>query len=326
MRSAKIVGLGKYLPPKVLTNLDLEKTVDTSDEWIRTRTGIKERRIAEKGETASFLALKASQDALKNAGLKAKDLDLIIVATITPDTRFPSTACYLQNSLKAYQAACFDISAACAGFVYGLAAGWQFIKGGLYKNILVVGSEVLSSITDWNDRSTCVLFGDGAGAAILTASQTSGILSAYLGADGSQADILILPGGGSKYPASPETIKKGLHYVKMKGNELFRIAVRVMVQAARKAVAEAELKISDIDLLIPHQANIRIINAVGKRLCLSSEKVYLNIARYGNMSSASSAVALCEAWEEGRFKKDDVIVLDAFGGGLVWGSCAIKWV
>jgi len=299
--------------------------VDTSDEWITTRTGIKERRIAEPGETASYLAQKAAQDALKAAGLKAKDLDLIIVATITPDTQFPSTACYLQNSLKAFKASCFDISAACAGFVYGLAAGWQFIKGGLYNNVLVVGSEVLSTITDWKDRSTCVLFGDGAGAAVLTRSSTPGILSAYLGADGSQADILILPGGGSKHPASAETIKQRLHYMKMKGNELFRIAVRVMVQAAEKAIADAQLKTSDIKLLIPHQANIRIINAVGKRLGLASEEVYLNISRYGNMSSASSAVALCEAWEEGRFQKGDVVVLDAFGGGLVWGSCAIRW-
>jgi len=313
------------LPPKVLTNSELEKMVDTSDEWITTRTGIKERRIAQPGETASYLAHKASQDALKRAGLKAKDIDLIIVATITPDTQFPSTACYLQHSLKAYNASCFDVSAACAGFVYGLAAGWQFIKGGLYNNVLVVGSEVLSSITDWKDRSTCVLFGDGAGAAVLTRAQSPGILSAYLGADGSQADILILPGGGSKHPTSAETIKQGLHYMKMKGNELFRIAVRLMVQAAEKAVGQAELKTSDIKLLIPHQANIRIINAVGKRLGLASEKVYINISRYGNMSSASSAVALCEAWEEGRLQKGDLVVLDAFGGGLVWGSCAIRW-
>lgn len=326
MRSAKIVGLGKYLPPKILTNLDLEKRVDTSDEWITTRTGIKERRIVEKGEPASSLAFKASQEALKRAGMKAKDLDLIIVATITPDTQFPSTACYLQNALKASKAAAFDISAACAGFVYGLASGWQFIKGGLYENILVVGAEVLSSITDWNDRSTCILFGDGAGAAVLTRTSKSGILSAYLGADGSQSDILILPGGGSRHPASFESVKEGLHYMKMKGNELFRIAVRIMVQAAKKALDEARLQASDIDVLIPHQANIRIINAVRKRLNISSDKTYLNISRYGNMSSASSAIALCEAWEEGKLKKDSIVVLDTFGGGLVWGSCVIRWV
>jgi len=325
MKSAKIVGLGKYLPPKVVTNLDLEKKVDTSDEWITTRTGIKERRIVENKESASSLAYKASQDALNRAGIKAKDLDLIIAATITPDTQFPSTACYLQNSLKAAKAAAFDVSAACAGFVYGLTAGWQFIKGGLYKNVLVAGSEVLSSITDWSDRSTCILFGDGAGAAVLTESKKSGILSAYLGADGSQSDVLILPAGGSRQPASIETVNKKLHTIKMKGNELFRVAVRIMVQTAKKALNEAGLKPSNIDLLVPHQANIRIINAVRTRLNLPSEKVYINISRYGNMSSASSAVALCEAWEERRFKKGDIVVLDAFGGGLVWGSCVIEW-
>ncbi len=325
MKSAKIVGLGKYLPPKRLLNSDLEKMVDTSDEWITTRTGIKERRIAKKGVGASGLAHKASQIALERAGIDPKDLDLIIVATITPDTQFPSTACHLQNYLKAKKAACFDISAACAGFAYALANAWQFIKGGLYKSALVVGSEVLSTITDWEDRSTCVLFGDGAGAAVLTESKSASFLSAYLGSDGSQAEILNMPGGGSRNPISSEIIEKRLHYMKMKGNELFRIAVRVMVQAANKALAQADLKKSEVDLLIPHQANERIITAVAKRLHIPQDKIYLNIARYGNMSSASSAVALCEAWEEGKIKKDDIIVLDAFGGGLVWGSCVIKW-
>ena len=326
MRSAKIVGLGKYLPPKVLTNFDLEKIVDTSDEWIATRTGIRERRIVEKGIGASELACHASEIALKRAGIKPSNLDLIIVATITPDTQFPATACYLQNYLKAKKAACFDVSAACAGFVYGLTTAWQFIASGLYKNALVVGSEILSSITDWSDRSTCVLFGDGAGAAVLTESKKKSFLSSYLGSDGSNAELLILPGGGSRNPASDETVKEGMHSIKMKGNELFRIAVRVMVKAAKKALKDAGLANKDIDLLIPHQANMRIINAVSKRLKIPLDKIYINIDRYGNMSSASSAVALCEAWEEGRIKKDDIIVLDAFGGGLVWGSCAIKWV
>ncbi len=326
MKSAKIVGLGKYLPPKVLTNKDLENMVETSDEWITTRTGIKERRVAKKGKGASYLAYKASEIALEKAGLKPKDIDLIIVATITPDTQFPSTACYVQNYLKATKAACFDVSAACAGFVYALTTAWQFIKGGIYKNALVIGSEVLSSITDWQDRSTCVLFGDGAGAAVLTQTQKSGFLSSYLGADGSEADILLVPGGGSRKPASHDTIDQHLHCIKMKGNELFRIAVRVMVQAAKKALKEAELSTKDVDMLIPHQANERIINAVAKRLSISSEKIYLNIKRYGNMSSASSAIALCEAWEEGKIKKNDIVLLDAFGGGLVWGSCTIKMV
>lgn len=326
MKFVKIVGLGKYLPSKRLCNSDLEKMVDTSDEWITTRTGIKERRIAKKGVGASGLAYKASQIALERAGVNPKDLDLIIVATITPDTHFPSTACYLQDYLKAKKAVCFDISAACAGFVYALVNAWQFIKGGLYRNALVVGSEVLSTITDREDRSTCVLFGDGAGAAVLTESKKPGFLSTYLGSDGSQAEILNMPGGGSRNPISSEVINKRLHYIKMKGNELFRIAVRVMVEAANKALAQAGLKKSDIDLLVPHQANKRIITAVSKRLHIPQDKVYMNIDRYGNMSSASSAVALCEAWEEGRINKDDIVVLDAFGGGLVWGSCVIKWV
>ncbi|MDP2924314.1 MAG: beta-ketoacyl-ACP synthase III [Candidatus Omnitrophota bacterium] len=322
---AKIIGLGKYLPPKILTNFDLERMVDTSDEWITTRTGIKERRIAEKGVFTSQLAYEASKEALKRAGLKPNDLDLIIVATVTGDTPFPSTACYLQNYLKAHRAACFDISAACAGFVYAITCASQFIKGGLYRNVLVVGSEVLTSVTDWKDRSTCILFGDGAGAAVLTKSQKDSFLSYYLGSDGSQAELLMIPAGGSKHPASEETVKHRLHYIKMQGNELFRFAVRVMVQAAKIALNDAGLTPHDIDLLIPHQANERIISAVAKRLGVSSEKIYLNISRYGNMSSASSAVALCEAWEEGRVKKDDIVVLDAFGGGLVWGSCVIRW-
>ncbi|MCF7908714.1 MAG: ketoacyl-ACP synthase III [Candidatus Omnitrophica bacterium] len=326
MKSAKIAGLGKYLPVNCLTNADLEKRVDTTDEWITTRTGIKERRIVTKGQAASDLAYQASLVALKRAGISAKDIDLIIVTTITPDSQFPSTACCLQGQLKAAKAACFDLSAACSGFVYGLTAAWQFIAGGLYKNILVVGSEVLSNITDWNDRSTCVLFGDGAGAAILTATETDGFLSSYLGADGSQGDILNLPAGGSRIPTSIDTVNERMHYMKMKGNELFRVAVRVMVKAAKKSLVEANLSIDDVDLFIPHQANQRIIDAVAARMEIPKEKIYLNVARYGNMSSASSAVALCEAWEEDRIKKGDIVVLDTFGGGLVWGSCAIKWI
>jgi 3-oxoacyl-[acyl-carrier-protein] synthase-3 len=323
---AKIIGLGKYLPPKVLTNFDLEKMVDTSDEWITTRTGIKERRIAEKGTSTSYLAYEASKEALKRAGLKPNDIDLIIVATISGDAPFPSTACYLQNYLKAHHAACFDISSACAGFIYALTCASQFIKTGLYKHALVVGAELLSAVTDWKDRSTCVLFGDGAGAAVLTKSQKDSFLSSYLGSDGSQTEILAIPAGGSRHPASEETVKHRLHYIKMQGNELFRIAVRVMVSAAKISLKQAGLNAEDVNLLIPHQANERIISAVAKRLGISSEKIYLNISRYGNMSAASSAVALCEAWEEGRIKKDDIVVLDAFGGGLVWGSCVIRWV
>ncbi len=325
MRSAKIVGLGKYLPQRVLTNVELEKMVETSDEWITTRTGIKERRIFKEGKGASFLAYRASEIALKRAGLKPQHLDLIIVATVTADMPFPSTACFLQNYLKAERAACFDISAACAGFIYALVVGWQFIKGGLYKNALVVGSEVLSTVTDWQDRSTCVLFGDGAGAAVLVESPSKGILSGYLGADGSEAGLLMIPAGGSRCPASEETVKSRLHYIKMKGNELFRIAVRIMVKAASEAIRRASFSPKDIDLFIPHQANDRIIQAVAQRLNFPAEKIYLNISRYGNMSSASTAVALVEAWEEAKIKKGDLILLDAFGAGLVWGSCVIRW-
>ncbi len=325
MRSAKIIGLGKYLPPKRVSNFELEKTVDTSDDWITSRTGIKTRHIVEKGVSASSLAKYAARKALRRAGLKASELDLIIVATITPDTQFPSTACYLQHHLHARRAACFDVSAACAGFVYALSCACQFISTGFYKNALIVGSEVLSSITDWEDRSTCVLFGDGAGAAVLTSTTRGGVLSSYLGSDGSKGDFLILPGGGSQFPAGHHTIDERLHYIKMKGNELFRIAVRIMVEAAKKALKKAKVPVRDVKMLIPHQANIRIINAVTKRLKLSPDQVYVNIGRYGNMSSASSAIALCEAWEDKKIKKGDIVVLDAFGGGLVWGSSVIKW-
>ena len=320
-----IISVGKYLPKKVLTNFDLEKMVDTSDEWITTRTGIKERRISE-GESASELAFKASLQALERAGISPQDLELIIVATITPDTSFPSTACHLQKHLKAEKAACFDISAACAGYVYALVVAQSLIGMGLYKNALVVGSEVLSTITDWQDRSTCVLFGDGAGACILAPVKKGGIISSYLGSDGSLGDLLILPAGGSKLPASFETIKKRLHYIKMEGRELFKQAVKIMVDAALIALKRANLNSKDVRWLIPHQANLRIINAVAQRLEIPPEKVYVNIHKYGNMSSASTAVALCEVWEEGKVKEGDIIVLDAFGGGLVWGACVIEWI
>lgn len=326
MKFAKIAGLGKYLPADKLTNFDLEKMVDTSDEWITSRTGIKERRIVRNKKASSDLAHEAAKVALKRAGIKGNELDAIIVSTITPDRQFPSTACYVQNSLKANKAAAFDLSAACSGYVYSLTVAWQFISGGLYKKVLVIGSEVLSLVTDWQDRSTCVLFGDGAGAAVLVDSSKKSFLSAYLGADGSQEELLMLPAGGSRLPANNDTVGKRQHFIKMKGNELFRIAVRVMVNAAREALKQANLTSSDVNLFIPHQANIRIINAVAERLSISEDKLFLNIERYGNMSAASSAVALCEAWEEGRIKKDDIIMLDTFGGGLVWGSNVIRWI
>ena len=325
MKKVGIIGVGAYLPAKVLSNADLEKMVDTSDEWITTRTGIKERRLAGPDEAASDLAIKAAQQALKDAQLEAKDLDLIIIATITPDMQFPSTACIVQNGLGAKNAICFDISAACAGFVYAIVIAKQFIATGSCKNALVVGSEVMSSVTDWQDRNTCVLFGDGAGAAVLAPVKSGGILSGYLGNDGSKVDLLLIPGGGSRHPATHKTVDDHQHYLKMEGNEVFKLAVKIMSESAQIALKQAGLECSDVDLVIPHQANIRILSAVAKKLRLPEEKIYLNIEKYGNMSSASTAVALCEAVREGRIKKGDVVLLDAFGAGLVWGACVIKW-
>lgn len=325
MNRVGIIGVGEYLPAKILNNADLEKMVDTSDEWITTRTGIKQRRIVAPGQAASDLALKASQQALKDAQLKPEDLDLVIVATITPDMQFPSVAALLQHSLGAKKAVCFDISAACAGFVYAIITAQQFIASGTYKNALVVGTEVLTSVTDWKDRNTCVLFGDGAGAAVLAPVKSGGILSGYLGTDGSQADLLFIPAGGSRCPASHESLDNRLHYLKMRGNELFKIAVTIMSEAAKAALKQAGLECKDVDLVIPHQANVRILMAMAKKLDLPKEKIYLNIEKYGNMSSASTATALCEAVKEGRVKKGDIILLDAFGSGLVWGACVIEW-
>ena len=325
MKKVGIIGVGAYLPAKILSNADLERMVDTSDEWITTRTGIKERRLAGPDEAASDLAIKAAQQALKDAQLEAKDLDLIIIATITPDMQFPSTACIVQNGLGAKNAICFDISAACAGFVYAIVIAKQFIATGSCKNALVVGSEVMSSVTDWQDRNTCVLFGDGAGAAVLAPVKSGGILSGYLGNDGSKVDLLLIPGGGSRHPATHKTVDDRQHYLKMEGNEVFKLAVKIMSESAQIALKQAGLECSDVDLVIPHQANIRILSAVAKKLRLPEEKIYLNIEKYGNMSSASTAVALCEAVREGRIKKGDVVLLDAFGAGLVWGACVIKW-
>ena len=325
MKFAKITGVGKYLPKKVLTNRDLEKMVNTSNDWITARTGIKERRIADKNEATSDLGLKAALDALKNARIKAQDLNLIIVATITPDTQFPSTASIIQGRLGAKKAACFDISAACSGFVYSLIIAQQFIENGLFKNVLIIGAEKLSMVIDWTDRNTCVLFGDGAGAAVVSGCKKPGILSTYMGGDGSLGNLLMVPAGGSRIPTSHETIDQKLHYLRMQGNEIFKLAVKAMTDSAKKALLKAKLKIGDIDCLITHQANARIILATGKRLGLSRDKIFMNINKYGNTSSASIAIALCEAIESKRIKKGDIIVLDAFGAGLAWGACVIKW-
>lgn len=325
MKKVGVIGVGKYVPQKVLTNADLEKMVDTSDEWITTRTGIKERRLAAPGEATSDLATKAAREALANAGVKPEDLDLIIVATITPDTQFPSTACYVQANLGAKNAFCFDMSAACAGFIYAIGTAQQFIAQGSCRRALVIGAETLSSITDWQDRNTCVLFGDGAGAVVLEEVKSGGILSTYLGTDGTQTGLLNLPAGGSRQPVTRQTVDARQHYIKMQGNELFKLAVMSMEQAAQTALKKAGLACSDVRWIIPHQANIRIINAVAKRLGFANAEIFLNIEKYGNMSSASTATAFVEAAQAGQFKKGDVILLVAFGAGLVWGAIAMEW-
>jgi len=325
LKKVGFIGVGEYLPERILTNAQLEKMVDTSDEWITTRTGIKERHLAAAGQAASDLAFKAAQAALANAKYKPEDLELIIVATITGDMPFPSTASILQNKLGAKNAVCFDISAACAGFVYGINIAQQFISCGTYKNALVVGTEVLSTITDWQDRNTCVLFGDGAGAAVLAEVKRGGIISTYLGCDGSKVDILNMPAGGSRNPATHATVGNRQHFLKMSGNELFKIAVNTMTRAAETVLKQAGMSFADIDLIIPHQANARIIMAVAKKLGIPEERVYLNIERCGNMSSASMVTALSEAVQEGKVKRGDIILLDVFGAGLVWGACIIQW-
>lgn len=326
MRKTKIAGTGSYLPEKVLTNADLEKMIDTSDEWISTRTGIKERRIVAQDQAASDLAYEASREAMQAAQVKAEELDMIIVATITPDMIFPATACVLQERLGAKGIAAFDLEAACSGFLYGISIGSQFIATGMYDNILVVAAEALSKIIDWKDRSTCVIFADGAGAAVLQPSfDSSGIISSYLGADGAGADLVGVPAGGSRLPASQETVRDRQHYMKMRGNGLFKRAVNAMIQAIDISLKKGGLTYNEIDFFIPHQANIRIINPVAKRIGLDKNKVCINLDQCGNMSAASVAVALDQAVREGKIKKGDKVLLTCFGGGLTWASLVIEW-
>jgi 3-oxoacyl-[acyl-carrier-protein] synthase-3 len=321
----KILGTGSYFPSNVLTNADLEKIIDTSDEWISTRTGIKERRIAEKYETTSDLAYKASLEALKSSNISPGQIDLIIVATITPDMFFPSTACFLQKKLGLNFAPAFDLSAACSGFIYGIATAKAFIETGLYKTILLVGAETLSKITDWLDRNTCVLFGDGAGAMILSGSQEDdNILSTYLGADGAYSDLLFLPGGGSANPATLETVNQNLHTMKMQGKDVFKAAVPKMALSAQKALELSGKKQEDISLFIPHQANMRIIEAVAKKLNILMDKVFVNIHKTGNISSATTITALDEAIKTGRVKRGDLVEMIAFGGGFTWGASVVR--
>lgn len=320
------MGLGSCVPERVLTNADLERMVDTTDEWIRTRTGIRERRIADPDTATSDLAAVAAQRALDEAGVAAADVDLIIVATVTPDMPFPATACIVQDRLGARKAAAFDLETACSGFVYALAAGAQFIEAGVYDTVLVIGAETLSKIVDWSDRRTCVLLGDGAGAVVLRpVGPDEGVLSFHLGADGSGAELLKVPAGGSRRPASRETVEQRLHYVYMNGREVFKFAVRVMGEAAQAALARCGLTFADVDLYVPHQANYRIIEASAERFGLPMERVYVNIDRYGNTSAASIPVALDEACSRGLLRPGHVALLVAFGGGLTWGAAVVRW-
>jgi 3-oxoacyl-[acyl-carrier-protein] synthase-3 len=326
-RRAKITGVGSFVPKKVLTNNQLEELVATSDEWITTRTGIKERRIAEDDIATSDLAYEAAKNALADAGLEAEELDLILVATATPDyLAFPSTACVLQDKLGVKGIPAFDLVAACSGFVYGLSVATQYIKTGTYDNVLVIGAETLSKIVNWKDRGTCVLFGDGAGAAVLTPTKSGGILSNVIGADGEQNEVLIVRGGGAKRPFSQQIIDEGLHYLEMEGNPVFKFAVRILGKAAVEALKKAGLTRDDIDFLIPHQANIRIIDAAAKRLKLNREQIYVNLDQYGNTSAASIPLALDEAVKQAKIKRGDIVVLVGFGAGLTWGATVIEWI
>jgi len=325
-KSVGIIGTGKYLPDHVVTNHDLEKIVETSDEWIVDRTGIRERRIADPGFATSDLAALAAEQALLDAGITADEIDLIIVATCTPDMGLVSTACLVQDKIKASKAAAFDLAAACAGFAYGLVVGSQCVKTGLYKKVLVIGAETLSKIIDWTDRNTCVLFGDGAGAVVLGEVPAGyGILGVDLGSEGSGADFLKVPAGGSRLPATNETVNGRQHFLYMNGSEVFKFAIKVMGESAVRALDHAGLSNTDIDCLVPHQANMRIINSAAKRLKVPMEKVMVNVDKYGNTSGATIPIALDEAIKSNKIKHDDIVVLVGFGAGLTWASCVIKW-
>ncbi len=325
MSFVKFLGIGSSAPEKVLSNTDFEKMIDTSDEWIRSRTGIVERRIAASEVASSDLAYEASLKALEDASLGPDDIDGIIVGTITPDFIFPSTACILQGLLGAKRAFAFDVLAGCSGFIYALHVAKGMIQGGSAKKLLVVGAETLSKIMNYEDRTTCILFGDGAGAAVITASDTPGIMSSCLGANGDGWEMLYMPGGGSRMPTSEESLKNGSHFLQMEGREVFKEAVKALQSSSLEAIKQAGITPDDVDLLIPHQANYRIIDAVRKRLELPEEKVFSNLDRYGNTSSASVPIALDEAVKSGRLKKGDVVVFSAFGAGFTWGASVVRW-
>jgi 3-oxoacyl-[acyl-carrier-protein] synthase III len=325
-KHAGIIATGSYVPDKILDNAYFERTVDTNNEWIISRTGIEERRVADENTATSDLATKAALKAMEKSGTKPEEIDLIIVATVTPDFSFPSTACIVQKNLGAVNAAAFDLEAACSGFMYGMTIADSFVRSGVYKKILVIGAETLSKIVDYTDRNTCLLFGDGAGAVIIAEVEEGyGILGSHLGANGSAGHLLTLPAGGSRMPATEQTIKDRMHYVQMDGSEVFKFAIKIMGEAAEKALENCGLKKEDIDFLIPHQANTRIIESAVRRLKISPEKVFVNVNKYGNMSAASIAVALDEANEQNCLKDGDIVVLVGFGGGLTWGASVLRW-
>lgn len=325
-RTVSIIGTGSYVPEKILTNADLSRIVDTSDEWITTRTGIKERRMAAKGEDTSDMATKAALKAMEQAKISPKDIDMILVATATPDMLFPATACFVQKKIGAINAACLDISAACAGFLFGLEIAQQFITSHTHDTVLVIGADKLTSITNWTDRNTCVLFGDGAGAAILRhRGSAHGVISTHIGSDGRFTDILFMPGGGSRCPITKENAHMNLATIHMIGKDVYKQAITAMLSAAKKALEQAGLSIDDIACVIPHQANLRIIEAIADRLKIPIEKFYVNLDKYGNTSAAAVAIALDEANRSGRIKAGDYILMIVFGGGLTWASTVIEW-
>jgi len=326
VRTASIIGTGSYAPDRVMTNADLEKLVETSDEWIQSRTGIRERRIAGPEQPTSDLAARAAQAAIENAGISAEEIDLIICATCTPDMFFPNTACFVQTKIGAVNAACFDLSAACSGFLFGVETARQYIASGTYETVLVIGADKLSGIVDWTDRNTCVLFGDGAGAAILRHSPESrGIMASRMGSDGRLAEILYIPGGGSAHPAGGPTSAENPVTMKMNGRETYKHAVTAMVSASQRVLEDAGVSPDEVACFIPHQANLRIIEAIADRLDISMDRFMVNLDRYGNTSAAAVAIALDEAARSGRFQRGDKILMVVFGGGLTWASTVVEW-
>jgi 3-oxoacyl-[acyl-carrier-protein] synthase-3 len=326
VRKIRIIGTGSYVPPKVLTNLDLEKMVDTTEQWIKERTGISERHIADKDTATSDLVVESARNAIENAGLSIPDIDALIVATASPDTIYPSTGCWAQKKLGMSKIPVFDLSAACSGFLYGLEVASSFVETGRYRYVLVSGAEIMSKIVNWEDRNTCVLFGDGAGTVVVAAdSGDGGIVSSYIGADGGLAELLYQPAGGTRLPASQETIDRKLHSVHMQGREVFKHAVRTMSDSAIRVLKEANLTPDDIDIFIPHQANLRIVEATCRRAGIPMEKTHVIIPKYGNVPAASIPLTLDEANRTGKIKRGDLVLFAAFGGGFTWGAMVLKW-